>query len=145
MNEEYWTPSLSCKVCGAPSVPRSYLCVRCRHLMRRVETRKDASGRGRKIDMSARFRSMQEQWDSGIGAFRCYYTRIPLVDAHGSRRSATWEHVTPGDESSVVLVADLINKMKGDMQEGEFRTVVTALAAFFSEGSFDESAFPLDR
>ncbi len=66
------------------------------------------------------------------------------MDTHGSRRSATWEHVIPGDESSVVLVADLINKMKGDMQEDEFRSVVTALARFFSEGYFDETAFPID-
>jgi hypothetical protein len=95
--------------------------------------------------MGARLAALQRQWDPKAGAFRCHYTGITLIDAHGSRRSATWEHVTPGDESSVVLVADVVNKMKGDLTEEEFRVFVRALARHFDEPGFDEGLFPRDR
>lgn len=140
--EKYWAPSEFCQVCGDASVVGSYLCHRCRHLMRRVETRKGSSSRGRRVDMHARLRALQRQWDQEIKAFRCHYTGIALADAHGSRRSATWEHVQPGDESSVVLVADVVNKMKGDLSEDAFRQLVLALAKHFEEPGFDEDAFP---
>jgi hypothetical protein len=35
---------------------------------------------------------MRSQWDSEIGAFRCYYTGLALTVTNGSRRHATWEH-----------------------------------------------------
>ena len=140
----YWAPSASCRGCGEPSIPRSYVCPRCRRLLQRVETRKDAGGRGRKIDIAARLAAMHRQWDTEAAAFRCLYTGLTLTDSHGSRRSATWEHRIPGDESSVVLVADLVNKMKGDMTEHEFRRVVQALARHFEAPGFDEGDFPLD-
>jgi len=88
---------------------------------------------------------LQEQWDSEINALRCHYTGLPLTGPHGSRRYATWEHVVPGDESSVVLVADLINKMKSDMTGDEFTEMVRALARRFDGQAFDESAFPPDH
>ena len=64
-----------------------------------------------------------------IEAFRCFYSDIPLVTEPGTRRSATWEHRTPNDESSVVLVADVVNKMKGNLTDAEFRRIVRALRA----------------
>jgi len=50
----------------------------------------------------------------------------------------------PGDESSVVLLADVVNKMKTDMTEEQFKTMVRALARRFDGHPFDESAFPED-
>lgn len=114
-------------------------------MLDRVDTRKDTVGRGRIVDKAARRKALVEQWDSEIDGFWCYYTRIKLTHDYGSRRYATWEHREPGDESSVVLVADLVNKMKGDMTEAEFRTMVQALSRHFDEAPFDESAFPPDR
>jgi hypothetical protein len=141
----YWTPSPDCRVCGRQSVPGSYLCSVCRQLIRRVDTRKDSLGRGWRIDKKARLEALCKQWDRTVGAFRCHYTRMRLLtDPYGSRRYATWEHVIPGDESSVVLVADVVNKMKGDMREAEFRAIVRALARYFDGGQFDESSIPLD-
>lgn len=71
---------------------------------------------------------------------------IALSEKSGTRRYATWEHVMPGNASSVVLTADLIDKMKCDSSEQEFRTLVRALAAAdFDPQEFDESAFPEDR
>jgi hypothetical protein len=140
-----WSPSPECRVCDHPSVAGSYLCSRCRNLRDRVDTRKDALGKGRTIDKAARRRALIEQWSADIDGFRCHYTGVKLSHDYGSRRYATWEHREPGDESSVVLVADLVNKMKGDMSEAEFKKLVRALARHFDEESFDESAFPPDR
>ena len=95
--------------------------------------------------MTARLAALHRQWDRKAGAFRCYYTGLVLREDWGSRRSASWEHRTPGDESSVVLVADLVNKMKGDLTEDEFRRVVQALARHFETSRFDEAEFPVDR
>jgi hypothetical protein len=61
----------------------------------RVETRKDALGKGRKVDKAARRQALLDQWDSDIRAFRCYYTRVKLTHDYGSRRYATWEHRKP--------------------------------------------------
>jgi hypothetical protein len=110
-----------------------------------VDIRKDASGRGRKLNMQARREAMSKQWDSSIDAFRCFFTGVPLSEDKGSRRYATWEHREPGDESSVVLVADLVNKMKSDLKEDEFRAMVKALARHFDGLSFAMSAFPFDK
>ena len=142
MTSPYWTATETCKGCGRPSVARSYLCEDCRRLMQRVETRKDAEKRGRKVDKESRLRALSEQWDGNSGCFRCHFTDVPLTGKHGETNYPTWEHLTPGDESSVRLVADLVNRMKADMTEEEFRGMVIALAAKFKEGQFDESVFP---
>lgn len=138
----YWAPHPTCRACSRPSVPGSYLCDPCRRLMGRLETRKDPTGRGRVIDKQARLRAMQEQWDKQEQCFRCRFTDIPLTGDYGSTSFPTWEHLTPGDESSVVLVADLINRMKADMTEPEFKSIVHALAQKFKGKPFDEEAFP---
>lgn len=98
-----------------------------------------------KGNKAARFRHMCERWDPDLG-FTCAYTGVKLDLVN--RRSplyAEWEHVVPGDNSSVVLAAALVNRMKyltGD----EFRIIVRALARHFDDGSpmkqFDLSAFP---
>lgn len=141
---QYWTPSTNCRVCDRLSVPGSYLCEVCRHLMGRIETRKDVLGHGRRVNREARLEALRKQWDPQIDAFRCYFTAVPMTGTHGSRRYATWEHLVPGDESSVVLVTDLVNKMKSDMTEDEFKTIVRALTRRFDGESFDEHAFPPD-
>jgi hypothetical protein len=137
-----FSATLACKVCGQPSVRGSYLCQRCRHLSNRIDTRKDDLGKNRKFDRTARLHAMWKQWSPDDSAFRCAYTNIVLSGTYGGRRYATWEHIIPADESSVVLVADLVNKMKSSMSFPEFRTIVLALAQVFEGGSFDETAFP---
>ncbi|RHW24154.1 hypothetical protein D0Z08_25890 [Nocardioides immobilis] len=79
---------------------------------------------------------------SGDRWFRCRYTGVPLDDQRGGRRYPTWEHVTSGDESNVLLVADLINRMKSDLTDAEFRSIVKALARTFGGATFDPAAFP---
>src|SRR6478735_5136049 len=123
----------------------SYLCARCRPIMARIETRKDPQGRGRAVDKQARLRAMQQQFDPLIDGYRCYFTRIKLELAAGTRKSAEWAHLTAGDESSVVLACKLVNRMQTDLTEPEFKVFVKALAQRFEGKPFDQSAFPSDR
>lgn len=145
MSDPYWTASDTCRACGGRSIAGSYLCVRCRPIMGRPETRKGPEGRGRVVDKQARLRAMKNQFDSTIDGYRCYFTNEPLELAAGTRRSAEWAHLTAGDESSVVLACKLINRMQTDLTEQEFETLVKALARRFEGEPFDESAFPPDR
>jgi hypothetical protein len=78
-------------------------------------------------------------------AFLCHFTGLPLTEVPGSRTSGTWEHLSPGDPSSVVLAADLVNKMKVNMTETQFREMVLALADHFRTNKpFDREAFPVE-
>lgn len=138
----YWAPTDNCQGCGRPSLKGSYLCERCRVLMNRVDIRKDAEGRNRAPDKRARLRAMHQQCDDKAHEFRCYFTGVILNNERGSTRQATWEHLTPGEESSVVLVADLVNRMKTDMTEGEFKALVRALAQHFDGADFQDEALP---
>jgi hypothetical protein len=135
-----WTPSLTCRICGRKALTNSYLCRSCQRLRERLDTR------GWKVDVDARLRAMAEQWDPEAGAFRCYFTGIALTEQHGSPRSATCEHLDPGDGARVALAAALINRMKTDLTEDLFRRLVKALARHFEhpEEPFDETAWPPD-
>jgi hypothetical protein len=86
---------------------------------------------------------MRDQWSEEPKAYLCAYTGVELSDTYGNTRHATWEHRDPRDESSVVLVADLVNRMKGDMTEAEFSAMVCALADCFRRAAFDGSALPM--
>jgi hypothetical protein len=86
---------------------------------------------------------MRDQWSKQRKAFLCAYTGVELTETPGNTRFATWEHRDARDEGSVVLVADLVNRMKGDMTESEFSTMVRALADHFDGKGFKESALPM--
>ena len=136
--EPWWSPSEVCKVCTEPAEPysSSFLCPRCRRIY-------EQGGPGLK-KKEARFRAMCDQWNGEEKAFLCHFTGLPLTDVPGSRTSGTWEHLSPGDPGSVVLAADLVNKMKVNMTETQFREMVLALAAHFQTNQpFDREAFPV--
>jgi hypothetical protein len=132
-----------CLVCGAGKHPRAYACKRCKRILDRLETRRDSSGAYRRFDREARLRAMQDSWHHG--AFHCYYTGIALID-DGPRwrdhRYLSFEHLTPGDEKSVVVTCNLVNRMKTDLTDKQFRAMVTELAKIFAGGTFDERVFP---
>ena len=82
---------------------------------------------------------MRRQWDKKVAAFRCAYTGLPLTtdkdaDGRAGPMFATWEHVdprSPSKASEVVLVGWLVNDMKTDLTDPEFKRMVKALAAHF--------------
>ncbi len=86
---------------------------------------------------------MHDSWRDG--AFHCFYTDIALID-DGARwrdhRYLSFEHLTPSDEKSVVVTCYLVNRMKTDLTDEQFRSMVTELAKVFAGGTFDEHVFP---
>jgi hypothetical protein len=102
-----------------------------------------ASGVYIKFDREARLHALQDSWHDG--AFHCYYTGISLIEAGQlwrDHRYLVFEHRTPGDEASVVVACALVNRMKTDLTEEQFKTMVTELANVFAGGRFDERVFP---
>jgi hypothetical protein len=141
--EAVFAASGGCVICEAEKHALAYACVRCKRILDRIETRRDADGRLRRFDREARVRAMREAWSDG--AFHCSYTGIELVDDPArwrDHRYLAFEHQTPGDESSVVLTCALVNRMKTDLTHAEFRTLVAALASAFDGAEFDARAFP---
>ena len=125
-----------CFVCLRPSGLKRY-CPICEGLLTRKR-------KGQKPNMRARREALHDQWNEDLQAFTCKYTSIALTHTGGAR-NAEWEHVIPGDESSVVLVAALVNRMKADLTEDQWDAMIGALYALRIEGKpFDESALPLN-
>ena len=105
--------------------------------------RRDSLGKLRKPDREARKKALKEAWDSDARRFRCHYTGITLdTDDHRDHRYLSLEHQTPGNETEIVVVSALLNRMKTDLSDGEFRRMVGALARSFKGENFDEKAFP---
>jgi hypothetical protein len=133
----YWRPSPTCWVCAEPSSGEStaYLCIRCKEVLhgeRLTATQKDV-----------RIRHMRDQWERH-GDFLCSYTGVKLdLEDPSSVRFREWEHAKPGDETSVVLAAALVNRMKCYLDVDAFRRMVIALADHFTTNTpFDVDAWP---
>ncbi len=109
----------------------AYLCKRC----------KDLINRGRKANKKARIQALKQAWDEH-GFFRCFYSKIRLVeDNPEDSRYLTFDHRTPRQENDIVVAAALVNDMKSDMTEDEFKNMILQLANSYNGGTFDESAF----
>jgi len=125
-----------CEICGSTIHPQPYCCKRCKKFINRVDTR-------RKADKKARMQALKRAWD-GEG-FRCYYSGIRLVeDNPKDPRYLTFDHRTPRQESDVVVAAAVLNDMKSDMTEDEFKAMIIQLAGRFKGGRFDENVFNLE-
>jgi len=124
-----------CEVCGKAIHPLAHCCKRHKRLLDRVDRRM-------KPDKKARLRALKEAWD-GRG-FRCHYSGITLVeDDPSDPRYLTFDHRTPRNESDIVVTAAVLNDMKSDLTEKEFRNMIIQLARRFEGGGFDESVFKL--
>jgi hypothetical protein len=134
MDTEQIEVSRQCEACRRPSGAKRY-CPICTGLLGRKR-------KGSKPDMAARREALRQQWNVELQAFTCGYTGIALSHKGGAR-NAEWEHRRPGDESTVVLVAALVNRMKADLTEEQWDAMIRALYARRIEGQpFDESALP---
>lgn len=129
-------PSPACEVCDAP--PRavgSHLCGRCWTLLHRKDAKRRK--RGWKIDGEVRLSAMKKQYDKKAGGFICKLTGVKLSDQPTSPLRPTWEHLVPGDPSTAVLAASILNHMKSDLTRSQFKSVVTELARLFADPSRD--------
>ncbi|MGD0354514.1 MAG: hypothetical protein ABSB31_03590 [Dehalococcoidia bacterium] len=128
--------NIGCPICGADlHHPLAIYCKRCKKLIDRVDIRS-------KPNKLARVRALHSAWD-GQG-FRCHYTGVRLVeDNHNDPRYITFDHVVPRQEDEIVVVAAVINDMKSDLSDQEFRAIVAQLAGHFDGLGFDESLLKL--
>ena len=134
--------SVACPVCGGTKNPTAHFCKRCRKIIDRPGPRRKKGDVVIKPNKDARRRALKKAWD-GEG-FRCYYSDIRLIeDNPKDTRYWTFDHRTPRNESDVVVAASLINDMKSDMTESEFKKMVIQLASHFKGGSFDNRVFNL--
>lgn len=120
-----------CRVCGKPIHPQAYCCPRCKKLIDRVDPRG-------KANKEARISALKEVWDGQ--AFRCHYTDVRLVESDSkSPLYISFDHRIPRDERDVVVTSQVLNDMKSDLSEDEFKAMVMALAKHFCGESFDSS------
>jgi hypothetical protein len=134
----------ACEICAEPCHPQAYACRRCKKILDRPEFRKDPDGKVRRFDREARKSALKDAWDKEDKVFRCFYTQVALDTTDWrDHRYLSLEHQTPGDESNITVVSALVNRMKTDLSDDEFRRMVNALAESFAPGGkFDEAAFP---
>jgi hypothetical protein len=124
-----------CEVCGDTTHPLAYCCKRCKKIIDRVDVR-------RKINKKARLQALKESWDGEY--FRCYYSGVRLIeDNPKDPRYITFDHRTPRQESDIVIASAVLNDMKPDMAEDEFRAMIIQLANSFTGKMIDESVFNL--
>lgn len=96
----------------------------------------------RKINKKARELALQQAWD-GEG-FRCYYTGVRLEEKNSKHPLyITFDHRIPRDEQDIVVTSQVINDMKSDLSEEEFRKVVIELAKKFQGGEFNPDVLRL--
>lgn len=135
-----------CSICFEPRHRLAALCARCKTIRNRLDT--GAKRRGVKTDRAARQTALAAAWDPTVKAFRCHYGGIVLNhDLEPDPISWTPRHSAircrsegcPGDESDIVVCSAIINDMKliindmkSDMTEEEFRLVVPQLAECFA-------------
>jgi hypothetical protein len=132
-----------CVVCGAGAHRSADACARCKRILERAETRRDASGGLRRVNAAARLRALARSWRDG--AFHCFYTGVCLTEDHSrwrDHRYLVFEDRIPGDGASVVVTCALLSRMKADLTEDRFKLIVTELAKVFDGGTFDQGAFP---
>lgn len=115
---------VACTVCGVLHDPQAKWCPSCSKIMRR------RSG-GSKCNKGARLDALKRAWRGS--AFYCEITGWKLeTNDHRSPFYLTWEHLTPGDETNVVVAAALINHMKANLTLDQFKLLVCALANRFA-------------
>lgn len=129
--------SEECDICESDKHPYASFCKRCKRLIGRVDTRE-------KVDKEARIEALKNAWD-GKG-FRCYYTGVRLIDNnHKAPLYITFDHLIPRKGDKIVVTAAVVNDMKSDLSDREFRDFVIQLANHFKGGTFNEEVFKLEH
>src|SRR3990172_1591991 len=116
-----------CEVCGDSIHPQAFCCKRCKKLLDRLDTRTHI-----RRNKQARLDALKKGFNKLGKYFECYYTQIRLDESNPrSARYLTFYHVVPRDESKMVLAAALINDMKSDFTDKEFRSMIKQLSSHF--------------
>jgi DNA-directed RNA polymerase subunit RPC12/RpoP len=126
-----------CVICGKSTEsnsPTALYCPRCRKLKHKALKRK--------IYAEVSKKALKDAW-KGDG-FYCHYCKHKLEEKNSkSPYYITFDHVIPQQNNNIVMAAAIINDMKSDMDEAEFRKMVISLANCFNGGTFDPSTMNL--
>ncbi|MDD5173478.1 MAG: hypothetical protein PHV48_01455 [Candidatus Omnitrophica bacterium] len=115
-----------CYICGLDKHLLAKFCKRCKKILDRIDTR-------RKHDRAARIKALKSSWDGSC--FRCNYSGVKLEEKdHKSPLYITFDHRIPRKEDDIVIAASVINDMKSDLDEEEFKNVINHLAEYFRNG-----------
>jgi len=106
-----------CEICGARPPPRRKYCALCGEFVYRI---------GENL---ARVAAMKRACKNGV--FYCEYTGLPmnLTDTE-SPLYMEFDHPIPGQKGELRAVVAFVNRMKTDLSEEEFWTVIHELARF---------------
>jgi len=117
-----------CDICGSTPLRYSLYCARCNRLVQR---------HGR---VGSQRNAFKASYNKELDAFLCYYTKIPLeITGRYGPWHLSLDHRTPGDESSQVVAALWVNRLKTYLSELQFRAVIRSLANHIRTGA------PYDR
>jgi hypothetical protein len=110
-----------CDICGAKPLPRSKYCARCAEFVYRV---------GENL---ARAAAMKRACKDGV--FYCEYTGLPMnLTDEESPLYMEFDHPIPGQKGELRAVVAFVNRMKTDLSEEEFWTLIHEMARFRREG-----------
>lgn len=111
-----------CYICGTSKHSLAKFCKRCKKILDRVDVR-------RKHDKEARIKALKASWDGSC--FRCGYSGVKLEDKnHKAPLYITFDHRIPRKEDDIVITASVINDMKSDLGEEEFKNIVKVSRTF---------------
>lgn len=127
--------SKACDICSNVSHPQAKYCQRCRNLIKR-------GAKKNRFQKKALEQALRQAWDGWV--FRCHYSGAQVIeDDSKDPRYLTFDHRIPRRDDDAVVAAALLNDMKTDMSEDEFRKVVIELAQRFAGGGFDDRIMDL--
>lgn len=111
-----------CEICLVRGISsQKHYCSTCKKLIDRASRKR--------ISRKAAVKALKNQSDEK-GGFFCYYSGVPLLlktTDKGKPRYITFDHRTPRDKNHIVMAAAIINDMKSDMDEKEFKLMVGEL------------------
>jgi len=123
---------VACIICSAAPKPGRIYCERCRpHIM------------SRKMDKMKRRLALQKAWNKAQNAFLCLYSKQPLEEKDLS--SPYWiefDHVIPVKSSPFQAIWAVLNQMKRQLTDDEFRLALPMLRDHWKGAPFDKAAIP---
>jgi hypothetical protein len=114
----------NCEICGKTPMKRGFYCVRCHGIMTNES-----------YDLDAKVQALRAAYDKILDGFRCHYTGFLLdLKDPASPWHLVFDHSLPGQPGKYTITCQIINQMKTQLSEEEFRKVVIELARHFKTG-----------
>jgi len=117
-----------CLACGCEPLKGYLYCRRCRKIL------------FSEAERTAKREALRNAYDPGADGFRCHYTGVLLdLEDTSDPWHLSFDHRLPGRKGNIAVTSVIINNMKSELSDEEFRKVVMELARHFETGE------PFDR